>query len=60
MKLEVKTELGTPSKEQLEARDRFSSVGYHCLIEQEFEACWTAIVRYFALPDFDNKTKITS
>lgn len=60
MKLEVKTDTGTPSKDQIEARDRFSSVGYYCLIEKEFEACWTAIVRYFALPDFDNKTKITS
>lgn len=53
MFLEVKTDKGSASKVQKEVKERFSNVGYHCVIEKGFDACLAALKAYFALPNFD-------
>lgn len=59
MFLEVKTEKGRPTAEQRAVLERFEGQGYHCVVCRGFEACWSALVAFLMLPDFDGKTTIS-
>lgn len=59
MKLEVKAKNGVLSLMQKEKLELLSSIGYHATFKKGFDNCWIAIMNYFALPPFDNKTKIS-
>ncbi|EGQ7810330.1 hypothetical protein I6Y99_004373 [Vibrio parahaemolyticus] len=58
MKLEVKTEKGSAQQNQKEAISRLNRIGYYSTIEKGYEACIAAPSMYFALPEFDNQTKL--
>lgn len=57
--LEVKSEIGRPSAEQKEAQSRFGDVGYLCLIEKGFDACYGAVRDYITLPEYDGNSTLT-
>ncbi|HHY0551888.1 TPA: hypothetical protein ACVU5P_004207 [Vibrio parahaemolyticus] len=58
MKLEVKTDKGTAQKNQKESISRLNKVGYYSTIEKGYDACISALSKYFALPEFDNATEL--
>lgn len=60
MFLEVKTEKGTVSKEQKGKMERYQQMGYYVVAAKGFDACMEQLVNYFALPTFDNKTKLAA
>ncbi|HIF9321634.1 hypothetical protein ACWU37_21000 (plasmid) [Photobacterium damselae subsp. damselae] len=59
MKLEVKAKNGSLSKFQSERIERLNEQGYYATCQKDFDDCWSSILNYFALPEFDNITEIT-
>lgn len=58
MRVEVKTETGTASRQQKLNVDRLNKVNYYSIIGKGFDICWNQIAIYLELPEFDNMTVI--
>jgi hypothetical protein len=60
MKLEVKTESNKATAMQLDKIELYNDAGFYAVVRNGFDNCWSAIIEYISLPDFDFKTDLNA